>query len=131
MHLADPRGMGPSEKPAPAGGVGIVAAGAPGRPRVGGSTAGIIDPGIGQGLAAGGPDDLSLPRAARPGERPAWDERLRHGDLEDLQATADAFADLAGADARDSSAWYNRGLCLAWMGRNGEAIACLDRTVAD
>ncbi len=81
-----------------------------------------------------------LPLAARttyrfreprdPARRPIWDERLRHGNLEDLNATADAFADLAGGDAGDSSAWYNRGLCLAWMGENREAIACLDRAVA-
>ena len=46
-----------------------------------------------------------------------WDERLRSGNLGELDATAEAFADLSGADPRDSSALFNRGLCLAWGGR--------------
>ncbi len=80
-----------------------------------------------------------LPLAARtgyrfreprdPARRAVWDERLRRGSLEDLGATADAFGDLAVGDAGDSSAWYNRGLCLAWAGKNAEAIACFDRAV--
>ncbi len=28
---------------------------------------------------------------------------------------------------RDPAAWYNRALCLAWLGSNREAITCLDR----
>jgi hypothetical protein len=81
-----------------------------------------------------------LPLAARtayrfrepgdPARRVAWDERLRRGNLQELGATAQAFADIAGEDPGDSSAEYNRGLCLAWAGRNIEAIACLDRSVA-
>ncbi len=62
--------------------------------------------------------------------RAVWDERLRRGELERLEATAAAFADLAGDEPGDSSAHYNRGLSLAWAGRNAEAIACLDRAVA-
>ena len=44
-------------------------------------------------------------------------------------ATADLFGQLATADPADSAAWYNRGLCLAWIGKNLEAIGCLDRVV--
>ena len=61
--------------------------------------------------------------------RAVWDERLRRGDLEELEATAEAFADLAGKDPGDSAAEFNRGLCLAWAGKNSDAIACLDRAV--
>jgi hypothetical protein len=64
-----------------------------------------------------------------PLRRPVWDERLRRGDLEELDATALAFADLASGDPGDSAAEFNRGLCLAWAGMNIEAIACLDRAV--
>ena len=49
---------------------------------------------------------------------------------QDLDATADLFGRLATADPTDSAAWYNRGLCLAWMGKNLEAIGCLDRVVS-
>ena len=65
-----------------------------------------------------------------PARRAAWNERLRSADLLELEASADAFADLASGDPGDSSAEFNRGLCLAWAGRNIEAIACLDRAVA-
>jgi tetratricopeptide (TPR) repeat protein len=78
-----------------------------------------------------------LPRAARrsyafraPANdlgRARWDERLRERDLNDLAAAAAAFAALAAADPTDASAWYNHALCLAWQGRNVEAIADLDR----
>ena len=48
---------------------------------------------------------------------------------QDLAATADLFGRLATDDLTDSAAWYNRALCLAWMGKNLEAIGCLDRVV--
>ena len=48
---------------------------------------------------------------------------------QDLDATADLFGRLATDDPTDSAAWYNRALCLAWMGKNLEAIGCLDRVV--
>jgi tetratricopeptide (TPR) repeat protein len=80
-----------------------------------------------------------LPLAARttyrfreprdPARRGVWDERLRRNDLEELEATAEAFAELASGEPRDSSAEFNRGLCLAWGGKNIEAIACLERAV--
>ncbi len=65
-----------------------------------------------------------------PARRAHWDERLRRTDLLELAPAAEAFGDLAIDDPDDSSAEFNRGLCLAWAGRNIEAIACLDRAVA-
>lgn len=80
-----------------------------------------------------------LPASARSGRkfrppdadrRPRWDLALRDGDLADLDAAADAFAKLAEADPEDAPAWFNRGLCLAWLGRNAEAIGALDEALA-
>ena len=28
---------------------------------------------------------------------------------------------------RQRAAWYNRALCMAWLGRNAEAVSCLDQ----
>jgi len=80
-----------------------------------------------------------LPRAARisyrfrqpddPGLRAAWDDRMKGVKTEDLAASADLFGRLAIDDPSDSAAWYNRALCLAWEGKNREAISCLDRVV--
>ena len=80
-----------------------------------------------------------LPLAARtsyrfrqpsdPVRRTAWDAQLRVQGDNELEATADVFGRLAAVDPTDSAAWYNRALCLAWMGKNVEAIGCLDRVV--
>ena len=91
-----------------------------------------------------------LPAAARTvyrlrppadaGRRGAWDDRLRGlagggagsgGGLGDanLAAMADAFGRLAAEGLPDPAAWYNRALCLAWLGSNREAVACLARVV--
>jgi len=47
----------------------------------------------------------------------------------DLAASADLFGRLAIDDPTDSAAWYNRALCLAWEGKDREAISCLERVV--
>jgi tetratricopeptide (TPR) repeat protein len=80
-----------------------------------------------------------LPLAARtsyrfrepsdPARRSAWDARLREQGDQELETTADVFGRLAAEDPTDAAAWYNRALCLAWMGKNIEAISCLDRVV--
>ena len=44
----------------------------------------------------------------------------------DLAAMADAFGRLAAEGRPDAAAWYNRAICLAWLGSNREAVACLD-----
>ena len=81
-------------------------------------------------LAPGGPDRLTdSARPVDPARRAAWDDRMRGQSDQDLDATADLFGRLATADPTDSAAWYNRALCLAWMGKNLEAIGCLDRVV--
>jgi len=61
--------------------------------------------------------------------RTAWDARMRNQGDHELETTADVFGRLAAEDPTDSAAWYNRALCLAWMGKNVEAIGCLDRVV--
>jgi hypothetical protein len=68
--------------------------------------------------------------AADSAKRAIWDERMRDQGDQDLDATADLFGRLATADPTDSAAWYNRALCLSWMGKNVEAIGCVDRVVA-
>lgn len=80
-----------------------------------------------------------LPAAARavyrfeppagPLARDRWNLVIGQRDLEDLDDAADAFGRLASEDPADAPAWYNRALCLAWLGRNTEAISCLDRVV--
>lgn len=81
-----------------------------------------------------------LPLAARktyrfrqprdPARRARWDALLRSAPLEELDAAADVFAELAREAPDDVEAWYNRGLCLAWRGRDREAVSALDRVVA-
>lgn len=92
-------------------------------------------------------------RAPDPARRAAWDERLREGYVgpasvsagagagaregngrggpgtADLAAMADAFGHLATEGPPDPAAWFNRALCLAWLGSNREAVSCLDRVV--
>ena len=95
-----------------------------------GGQAGPRDPRIRLGLAAGGPDRVPIPRAGSIlARRAAWDDRMQGWNAGDLEATADLFGRLATETPADSAAWYNRALCLAWLGKNREAIACLDRVV--
>jgi tetratricopeptide (TPR) repeat protein len=68
--------------------------------------------------------------AADPVRRSIWNERMRGRSDDDLDATADLFGRLAADDPADSAAWYNRAICLAWMGKNLEAIGCLNRVVS-
>lgn len=81
-----------------------------------------------------------LPLAARkaqrfrqprdPAKRARWDAMLRSAPLEELNAAANAFAQLIQETPDDVEAWFNRGLCLAWRGLDPEAVAALDRVVA-
>ena len=48
-------------------------------------------------------------------------------DLEDLTNAAETFGVLAGEDSEDDAAWYNHAVCLAWLGRNVEAVTSLER----
>ncbi len=68
--------------------------------------------------------------AVDPARRATWDDAMRGLSDQNLDATADLFGRLATVDPSDTAAWYNRALCLAWMGMNLEAIGCLDRVVA-
>ena len=62
-------------------------------------------------------------------QRTRWDSLFRGRDLEQLAVAAETFGGLAEDDPSDSHARFNEGLCLAWLGRNDEAVAALDRTV--
>lgn len=63
------------------------------------------------------------------GQRARWDARFRGQDLGELAVAAGAFAGLADEDPSDGRARFNQGLCLAWLGRNAEAVAGLGRAV--
>jgi tetratricopeptide (TPR) repeat protein len=69
---------------------------------------------------------------ASAARRAAWDDRLGDRGAEDwdLMALADGFGRLASQEPDEPAAWYNRALCLAWMGNNREAVDCLERVVA-
>lgn len=58
--------------------------------------------------------------------RGRWNDAFQGRDLSDLDAASSAFEDLAEEEPTDAAAWYNRGLCLAWLGRNDEAIDAID-----
>lgn len=62
--------------------------------------------------------------------RHRWDDVLGKGDLEEIDAAAAAFGRLTELEPEDADAWFNQGLCLAWTGRDQEAIACLGQVVS-
>ncbi len=61
--------------------------------------------------------------------RLAWDAALRNRDLQILTEASSAFAAIVAEEPTDAPAHYNQALCLAWLGRNSEAIDALDATV--
>ena len=78
-------------------------------------------------LAARVPYRFREPRD--PVRRATWNERIAGENLEDLDAAAGLFERLAALDVFDAAAWYNLALCLAWAGKNADAIECLARVV--
>jgi tetratricopeptide (TPR) repeat protein len=60
-------------------------------------------------------------------QRSRWDSVLRDGPSAELNEAADVFRRLTLLDPSDADAWFNQGLCLAWSGRDREAIDCLDQ----
>ncbi|MFO0908349.1 MAG: hypothetical protein U0794_08305 [Isosphaeraceae bacterium] len=73
-------------------------------------------------------------RFATPGDPTcrALDAQLRATSetLDDLENAAAAFAQIRAEEPEDADALYNQALCLAWLGRNSEALAALDQFVA-
>lgn len=67
--------------------------------------------------------------ASNPGRRERWDARLRGQGLDDLNAATEAFAGLVADAPDDPEARLNLALCHAWLGRNAEAVADLERAV--
>jgi tetratricopeptide (TPR) repeat protein len=65
-----------------------------------------------------------------PTQRKRWDELFRGCDMEDLADASEAFSALAREDPADRAAWYNAAVCLAWQGRNPEAVEAFDHVVA-
>lgn len=64
------------------------------------------------------------------GRRATWDVHLREaGNLDDLDSALHAFQGLTDLDPTDVDAWLNRALCLAWLGRNADAISSLETVV--
>ncbi len=70
-------------------------------------------------------------QAPKDSERRArWDASLREaGNLDDLDSALHAFRALTDLDPADVDAWLNRALCLAWLGRNADAISSLETVV--
>ena len=62
--------------------------------------------------------------------RARWNEHLKGQNLEELESAAEAFRWLTVQDPSDTDARLNLALCLAWLGRNSEAIGELDQVVA-
>lgn len=58
--------------------------------------------------------------------RSRWDAGFRGKDLAELGVAEAAFEELTDEEPADAPARYNQALCLAWNGRNEEAIAALD-----
>ena len=82
-------------------------------------------------LAARKAYKLRQPRTAD--QRRRWDARLQGAAAaaeDDLEAAANAFEALHDDAPDDAEAWFDHGLCLAWMGRDREAVSCLDQVVA-
>lgn len=61
-------------------------------------------------------------------QRQRWDSELGKGMAAEIDEAAAAFNRLIELDPDDSDAWFNRGLCLAWTGRDHEAVECLSQT---
>lgn len=72
---------------------------------------------------------FQTPPTTEPERRARWNEALQGRPLDDLEAGKAAFTDLATADPTDPDARLNLALCRAWLGRNTEAIADLERAV--
>ncbi|CAN5870328.1 hypothetical protein BH23PLA1_BH23PLA1_02180 [soil metagenome] len=64
-------------------------------------------------------------------QRARWDVAFGDRDMQDLAIAAETFAELADFDSLggDPQARYNQALCLAWQGKNPEAIRALDQYV--
>ena len=71
----------------------------------------------------------TLPASAGPERRAAWDAALKSAATGRLTDATKAFEQLTQGDAVEAAAWYNLGLCQAWLGANAAAVDALDRYV--
>ena len=68
-------------------------------------------------------------KPAGEAQRAVWDQVLRNGQTAELADAADAFGRLTCETPEDAEAWFNKGLCHAWLGQDRHAIECLDEVV--
>ena len=68
-------------------------------------------------------------KPATPAQRSAWNQVIRNGQTAELADAADAFGRLTDEAPEDAEAWFNKGLCLAWLGQDRQAIECLAEVV--
>ncbi len=59
-----------------------------------------------------------------------WDDALARAATGRLSDAARAFAELTRIDSANAAAWFNLGLCRAWLGENADALEALDQYVA-
>ena len=133
------RGMGSPRGRAAAGGPGELAAGLAAGGRLVGGRAGDRDAGIRRRPARGGADRLPAPPPADAGRRAAWDDRLRGlaGGVPVRRRARRGGSRGDGRRVRPAGGGGTSGpgrlvqpaLCLAWLGSNREAVACLERVV--
>jgi tetratricopeptide (TPR) repeat protein len=71
----------------------------------------------------------SPPAATTAQQRAIREKALASAGTGKLADVANAFAKLLSHNDQDAAAWYNLGLCRAWMGDNPGAIEALDRYV--
>jgi tetratricopeptide (TPR) repeat protein len=71
-----------------------------------------------------------LPDSASAERRSAWEAALKTASTGKLTDAAAAFERLTQDGEVEPAAWYNYGLCAAWLGNNAAALEALDRYVA-
>ncbi len=71
-----------------------------------------------------------LPASAGPERRAAWDAALKTAGSGKLPDAVKAFEKLTQHSGAEPEAWYNLGLCQAWLGKNEAAVAALDQYVS-
>lgn len=72
---------------------------------------------------------FKAPANATPEQRHAWEHVFKTPGAAKLSQAAQGFEKVTQANENDVSAWFNLGLCQAWLGNNTKAVAALERYV--
>jgi tetratricopeptide (TPR) repeat protein len=72
---------------------------------------------------------LGLAPRTDPARRAAWARLLGDKISARFSEAAQGFETLTQEDSNDAAAWYNLGLCRAWLGDNLPAVEALDRYI--